>query len=56
MPYILKPDNHVICQFGCIVNKYNMKKHLQTAKNERDMQGRQNIEIVDHYKYNPRNN
>jgi hypothetical protein len=32
MPYTLKADNNVICQCGCIVNKYYMSKHLQTAK------------------------
>jgi hypothetical protein len=47
MPF--KADASVICQCGCIVNKYYMPKHLQTAKHEREMQGRQNIEVVDHY-------
>jgi hypothetical protein len=32
-----------------------MQKHLQTAKHEREMQGRENIYVVDHYKYKPRN-
>jgi hypothetical protein len=27
-----------------------------TAKHEREMQGRANIAVVDHYKYKPRNN
>ena len=36
----LKPDNDVICQCGCIVKKYYMPKHLQTAKHEHEMQGR----------------
>ncbi len=49
-------DTSVICQCGCIVNKYYMPKHLQTAKHEREMQGRENIEVFDHYKYKPRNN
>jgi hypothetical protein len=28
-----------------------MPKHLQTAKHEREMQGRENNEVVEHYKY-----
>jgi len=56
MPYTLKPDNNVICQCGAIIYKYYMQKHLQTAKHEREMQGRENIYVVDHYKYKPRNN
>jgi hypothetical protein len=56
MPYSLKADNHVICQCGCIVKKYYMPKHLQTAKHERERQGRENIEVVEHYIYKPRNN
>jgi len=44
MPYTLKPDNNVIGQCGCSVNKYYMPKHLQTAKHEREFQGRENIE------------
>jgi hypothetical protein len=31
-----------------------MQKHLQTAKHDCDMQGRENIDVVDHYKYKPR--
>ena len=31
-----------------------MKKHLETAKHEREMVGRENIEVVEHYKYKPR--
>ncbi len=54
MPY--KADTSVICQCGAIKNKYYMHKHLQTAKHERDMIGRENIQVVDHYKYKPRNN
>ncbi len=53
MPY--KADMSVNCQCGCIVSKYYMNKHLQTAKHEREMQGRQHIEVVDHHKYKPRN-
>jgi hypothetical protein len=51
MPY--KADTSVICQCGAIINKYYMHKHLQTAKHERDMIGREHIEVVDHYKYKP---
>jgi hypothetical protein len=50
-------DNDVLCQCGCIVNRNYMKKtifFLKTAEHEREMIGRQNIEVVDHYKYNPR--
>ena len=54
MTYNLKADNDVICQCGCIVNRYYMKKHLETAKHEREMVGRENIEVVEHYKYKPR--
>ena len=56
MPYSLKADNDVICQCGCIVKKYYMPKHLQTIKHAREMQGRYNIEVVDHHRYKPRNN
>ena len=56
MPYTLKSDTTVICQCGAVVSKYYMQKHLQTAKHERDMVGREHIEVVDHYKYKPRNN
>jgi hypothetical protein len=55
MPYSLKPDNDVLCQSGCVVKKYYMPKHLQTIKNAREMQGRDNIEVVDHHRYKPRN-
>ena len=54
MPYSLKPDNDVLCQCGCIVNKYYMPKHLQTIKHAREMQGRGHIEVVDHHRYKPR--
>jgi hypothetical protein len=33
-----------------------MKKHLTTSKHEREMQGREHIEVVDRYRYKPRNN
>ena len=56
MPYTLKPDNNVICQCGAIINKYYVQKHLQTAKHEREIQGCENIDVVDHYNYKPRNN
>ena len=39
MTYNLKADNDVICQCGCIVNLYYMKKHLETAKHEREIVG-----------------
>jgi hypothetical protein len=29
-----------------------MSKHLKSAKHEREMVGRENIEVVDHYEYN----
>jgi hypothetical protein len=54
MPYNLKADNDLICQCGCIINKYYMSKHLQTAKHEREIRNRVNIEVVDHYKNKPR--
>ena len=34
MFHSLKADNDVICQCGCIVKKYYMLKHLQTAKHD----------------------
>ena len=40
---------------GCIVTKYYMPKHLQTIKHTREMEGRDNIEVVDHHRYKPRN-
>ena len=46
MSYTLQPDNSVICQCGAFINKYYMQKHLQTAKHERDMVGRENIEVL----------
>ena len=46
MPYTLKADTSVICECGAIVGKYYMQKHLQTAKHERDMVGRENIEVL----------
>ena len=45
----------VICQCGAILNVYYMPKHLKTAKHARDIIGREHIEIVDHYKYQPNN-
>ena len=30
-------------------------KHLRTAKHERDMVGREHIEVAEHLKYIPRN-
>ena len=55
MPYDLKPDTTVICQCGCLVSKYNMQKHIKTAKHEPEMVGRKNIEMADHDKYKTRN-
>jgi hypothetical protein len=55
MPYSLKPDNDVLCQCGCIVNKYYMPKNLQTIKHAREMQGRDDIQVVDRHRYKPRN-
>jgi len=52
MPYSLKPDNDVLCQCGCIVNKNYMPNHLQTIKHAHEMQGRDNFEVVDHHRYN----
>jgi hypothetical protein len=46
MTYNLKPDNDIICQCGCIVDKYYMEKHLKTAKRVREMVGRENVEYV----------
>ena len=45
---------HVICQCGCIVNKYYMEKHLRTRKHEREMVGRENIEVAEVVRYRPR--
>ena len=50
-----KADPTVICQCGAIISKYHMQKHLQTRKHEREMQGREHIEVVEHYRCNPRN-
>ena len=54
MSYNLKSDIDVICQYGCIIKKYSMRKHLNTAKHEREIVGREIFEIVDHYRYKPR--
>ena len=53
MPH--KADTTVICQCGAMVCKYYMPKHLRTAKHERDMVGREHIEVVEHLRYIPRN-
>ena len=53
MPH--KADPTVICQCGAIIGKYYMEKHIRTAKRDRDMVGRENIEVVSHYQYIPRN-
>jgi len=46
MPH--KADTTVICQCGAMVCKYYMAKHLRTAKHERDMVGREGVEVVEH--------
>ncbi len=45
----------VIRQCGAILKVYYMEKHLRTAKHACDMVGRENIEVVSHYKYVPQN-
>mgnify|MGYP007073083583 CR=1 FL=1 len=53
MPYKIskcKPV-HVICKCGDVVKHSDMSKHLLTAEHAREMVGRENIEIADHYKY-----
>jgi hypothetical protein len=54
MPH--KADTTVICQCGAIVCKYYMPKHLRTAKHERDMVGREHIEVAQAWKYTPARN
>jgi len=49
-----KPDNHVICQCGCMISKYYMSEHLKTTKHEREMIGRENIKVINQYQYIPR--
>ena len=51
-----KADPTAICQCGARVCKYYMPKHLRTVKHERDMVGREHIEVAEHLKYKPRNN
>jgi hypothetical protein len=41
----------VICQCGAIVKHRDMPKHILTDEHAREMVGRENIEIADHYKY-----
>ena len=53
MPH--KADPTVICQCGAIISNYYMEKHVRTAKNARDIVGRENIEAVSQYQYIPRN-
>ena len=53
MPYKIskcKPVD-VICQCGAIIKYCNMPQHLLTAEHAREMVGREQIEIADHYKY-----
>jgi hypothetical protein len=56
MPYTLNADTSVICQCACIVNKYYMNKHLQTAEHEREMVGRENIEVAEAWNHRPPRN
>ncbi len=49
MPH--KADTTVICQCGAILHKYYMEKHLRTAKHERDIVGREHIEVAQAWKY-----
>ncbi len=53
MPH--KADPTVICQCGAIISKYYYRTHIQTSKHARDMVGRENVEVVEHYRYKPRN-
>ena len=53
--YLLEDKNKTIQKCGAILNVYYMPKHLKTAKHARDIIGREHIEIVDHYKYQPNN-
>ena len=41
----------VICKCGAIVKHRDMPKHLLTAEHAREMVGRENIEIAEHYQY-----
>jgi len=41
----------VICKCGEIVKRCDMPKHILTTEHARDMVGRENIEIADHYQY-----
>ena len=56
MPYTIdhKPSD-CICQCGAVIKASYMGKHLRTAKHARDMVGCENIEVVSHFKYVPRN-
>jgi hypothetical protein len=53
MSYSLKPDLHIICQRGCIINKYYLPKHLRIKKPE--MLNRENVEEAEAVRYKPRN-
>ncbi len=53
MPYKIskhKPED-VICQCGAIIKWGKMPQHLLTTEHIEGIVGRENIEIVDHYKY-----
>ena len=50
MPH--KADTSVNCQCGAVISKYYYRTHIQTAKHEHEMQGCENIDVVDHkYKH-----
>ncbi len=53
MSYSLKPDVHIICQRGCIVDKYCMPKQLRIKKPE--MLNRENVAVAAAVRYKPRN-
>jgi hypothetical protein len=42
---------HVICKCGEVIKHCDMPKHILTAEHAREMVGRENIEIADHYQY-----
>jgi hypothetical protein len=50
MPH--KADPTIICQCGAIISKYFYRTHIQTGKHERDMIGREHIEVAEAWKYN----
>lgn len=42
---------HVICKCGEVIKHCDMPKHILTTEHIEGLIGRENIEIVDHYKY-----